>query len=395
MNALVSIAMILEPETLPAIPENVLTPALVFAPGGVESLVSKLEAEVRATPRDMSTDKGRDAIKALAYKVARSKTALDDMGKELVADIKKKSGAIDAERRVIRERLDALRDEVRAPLTAWEDAETARVDGHEHTLVAIIESPRFAATVPSANVIAQRLAEVREMFAREWQEFGERAEAAATDALMTLETMLATAKQAEADAAELAELRRLKAERDAADQAAAEAKAEADRKAQEAEAQAERDRLRAEQAKRDQEVAVSRAIEEANAAAAAEIAKAEQARRGAEAQAERLAQEAAAFAASEANRIKLAKRNAEIAAAKAVEDERQRVAAQAAAEKAAAAEREANTRHRNKVHKKISDALSAIIGEDSDVEGPAAIEAAETIIAAIVAGDIPHVSITY
>src|SRR5690348_15385756 len=113
MNALVSIDI------------STLTPATVFAPGGMEGIISKLEAEVRAIDRDISTPEGREAVKSLAYKVARSKTALDEMGKELVAGIKKQAGAIDADRKLARDRLDALKEEVRGPLTAWEEAEKA------------------------------------------------------------------------------------------------------------------------------------------------------------------------------------------------------------------------------------------------------------------------------
>jgi colicin import membrane protein len=119
MNALVSIDV------------ATLTPASVFAPGGMEGIISKLEAEVRAIDRDITTPEGRDAVKSLAYKVARSKTALDDMGKELVADIKKQAGAIDADRKLARDRLDALKEEVRGPLTQWEEAEANRISGHE------------------------------------------------------------------------------------------------------------------------------------------------------------------------------------------------------------------------------------------------------------------------
>ncbi len=340
MNALVQIDRILSPETIAA-PADILTPAVVFAPGGVEAIISKLEAEVRATDRDMTTDAGREAIKSLAYNVARSKTALDEMGKELVADIKKQSGAIDAERRVIRERLDALRDEVRRPLTAWEAAETDRVDGHERAIVFLIESPRNFPTPPTVSEIRARIAAVADICSRQWDEFHERAEAAATEANAALNVMLTAAIQAEADAAELAELRKLKAERDERDAMEAFQKAQDERMRREADEKAAADAERAEQEK------------------ARDIARAEQ-----------------------------AARDAEAAAAKAVEDERQRVANAKAAEEAATAKREANKRHRTKVHVEIfADLIAAGL--------PNSAELAERIVAAIDAGSIRHVSITY
>lgn len=317
---------------------DLLVPTTVFAPGGVEGIISKLEIDVRATPRDITTDAGREAVRALAYKVARSKTALDDMGKELVAGIKKHSGVIDAERRIIRERLDALRDEVRGPLTAWEDAEKARVDEHEKAIVFLIEGARFAGS-PTVEAINERISAVNTYVGRDWQEFAERGHAALTEALQTLGEMGAAAVQAEADAAELAELRRIKAERDAAD-AAAEQQARA----------AESARL----------------IEDARIAREAAAAEQEKAR------------EIARTARAEQDRID--------AAARAVEDERKRVAAAKAVEDAATARREANTRHRNKIHREIITNLCS--------RGFDEIEAGN-IVSWLAGGEIPRVAIVY
>jgi hypothetical protein len=50
---------------------------------------------------------GREAIASMEYKVARSKTALDDGGKKLVADLKQIPKKIDAERKRVRDPLDA------------------------------------------------------------------------------------------------------------------------------------------------------------------------------------------------------------------------------------------------------------------------------------------------
>src|SRR6266404_7527259 len=154
---------------------DTLTPATVFAPGGVEGILSKIETEVRAIERDISTEEGREAVKSLAYKVARSKTALDDMGKELVSGIKAQAATIDAERRTIRDRLDALKEEVRGPLTAWETAEAARVSKHEEVLTWIIGSDRFFSQ-PTAADIRKLISLVADHAGRDWQEFQERAE---------------------------------------------------------------------------------------------------------------------------------------------------------------------------------------------------------------------------
>ena len=61
-----------------------LVPAVVFAPGGVDDILARVKAEAQAEARDLdvSTQAGRAAIKSLAYKVSRSKSLLDKMGKD-------------------------------------------------------------------------------------------------------------------------------------------------------------------------------------------------------------------------------------------------------------------------------------------------------------------------
>lgn len=100
---------------VPALLETrALVPADVFKPGGVMALLARLEADVRAVKTDISTAIGREQVRSLAYKVARSKTALDAMGKALTDDARAQIDAVNAERRAIRERLDALAEPVRA-----------------------------------------------------------------------------------------------------------------------------------------------------------------------------------------------------------------------------------------------------------------------------------------
>ncbi|HGW5506447.1 TPA: hypothetical protein ACNH1V_000465 [Citrobacter koseri] len=86
----------------------------------LDPLLEKIETEARSLVPDLTTKKGRDAIASMAHKVARSKTYIDNAGKELVAELKALPKQIDESRRIVRERLDALKDEVRKPLTEWE-----------------------------------------------------------------------------------------------------------------------------------------------------------------------------------------------------------------------------------------------------------------------------------
>lgn len=100
----------------------------IFTNDGLEDLLSSIEKEVLSFVPDLSTDKGRKEIASMAYKVARSKTALDNMGKELVSDLKARVKIVDVSRKTARDRLDALRDTVRAPLDEWESAEQKRLE---------------------------------------------------------------------------------------------------------------------------------------------------------------------------------------------------------------------------------------------------------------------------
>lgn len=99
----------------------------------VEDIISKIESEVNSFVNDVNTDKGRKEIKSLAYRVAQSKTYLDGLGKDLVAELKEIPKLIDANRKTVRDRLDALRDKVRQPLTEWE-TEQDRIKAEQQML---------------------------------------------------------------------------------------------------------------------------------------------------------------------------------------------------------------------------------------------------------------------
>lgn len=111
---------------------------------GVEELFEKLKANVYPVIHDVSDKKNRDQIKSLAYSVSRSKTAVDNYGKELVAGIKEQAKVIDNKRKFWRDECDKLRDSVRAPLTAWENEQQAKIDA----VKAKIDAMKEYAVVP-------------------------------------------------------------------------------------------------------------------------------------------------------------------------------------------------------------------------------------------------------
>jgi len=212
-----------------------------------ESIAAAIESvrkQALAFVPDISSRKGREEIKSLAYRVARSKTALDAHGKSMVEDEKKKIAIVDARRKKICDAFDALKEQVRAPLTEWEDAEKARIAIAE-AFVASLTGVTLTGTAAELQAKLKNF-EAIELTDRDLREFQAPAEAAYIIKLGELRAALADALQAEADAAELAELRKMKVEKDKAEreskiaaEAAAKAKADAEMVAEHQRATAE------------------------------------------------------------------------------------------------------------------------------------------------------------
>ncbi|MZY97162.1 hypothetical protein [Enterobacter hormaechei] len=227
----------------------------------LDPIIEAIEKEARSLVPDVSTRKGRDAIASMAHKVARSKTYIDNAGKDLVAELKALPKQIDESRRIVRERLEALKDEVRRPLTEWE-AEQERIKAEEamnalhaealemnikfdQELAAKFEADHEMALLMNKDFDRdreeqRRLAEQaqRERDERLKQEAAEQARRDA-EAKHKAEIEAAARREAEEKArAELAERQRVEAEQRAA------------REKQEAEARAEREKAAAVEAER-------------------------------------------------------------------------------------------------------------------------------------------------
>lgn len=94
---------------------------------GLEPILTKIESHVKSLVFDVNTKQGRKEIASLASKIAKSKTHIDNVGKELVDELKEIPRKIDAERKRSREFLDLLKDTTRKPLTEWEEKEEKRL----------------------------------------------------------------------------------------------------------------------------------------------------------------------------------------------------------------------------------------------------------------------------
>lgn len=219
----------------------------------IQILIDRIrEAAVDFDP-DVSTPAGRKIIAAQARKVATSKGVIDSAGKALTEDWFKKKKVVDAGRRFARESLDALRDEIRAPLTEWEAEEKRKLE--EIALKAEIEADEIEAH--ERNDFLDREARVLALEAKLEREENERQEKARLEAeekarLEREEKLRQEAEEiARQDASD--EIQREKDAREQAerDRIAAEEKAEQDKKDA------------AEKAEREQREAVERAEQNA------------------------------------------------------------------------------------------------------------------------------------
>lgn len=229
----------------------------------LDPIIEKIEKEARSLVPDVSTKKGRDAIASMAHKVARSKTYIDNAGKDLVAELKALPKQIDESRRIVRERLDALKDEVRRPLTEWE-AEQERIKAEEAAKkkaeedrkqfesdheIALLMNDAF-----DRELAEKKAEEERQRIAHEEELKRQAAEQAKREAEEKAAAELAAAKKREEDAiaaksqAELlAKQAQERAEQEAKDAAAkAEAEKQAAIAAEQRKAQEEADRIKRE-----------------------------------------------------------------------------------------------------------------------------------------------------
>ena len=235
----------------------------------LDPLIEAIEKEARSLVPDVTTKKGRDAIASMAHKVARSKTYIDNAGKDLVAELKALPKQIDESRRVVRERLDALKDEVRRPLTEWE-AEQERIKAEEAMLALHVEAlamnedfdRQLAARIESDHEMALLMNDAFDREQADKAAEAERQRIAHEEEIKRLAAAAAAreveqrAQREREEAAHREAVLKAQAEQAERDRIAAEQKAEADKQAAiEAErlkAQEEADRIRREAEQREQ-----------------------------------------------------------------------------------------------------------------------------------------------
>ena len=305
----------------------------------IDNLIKTIREEATAVVGDLNKAAGRKVYISMAAKVRSTKVMIDDAGKDLVAEMKKRPALVDASRKKVRDELDKLAVEIRKPVTDWE-AEQERIKAEQQMQAWHVEALEM-----NENFDLQR------------------------------------AIQFEADH-ELALLMNEKHDRDAA-----EAKAEVER--QRIAHEEELKRLAAEQAKRDAEAEIAAAAQrEADAKAALE--KAEQDAKDAAARAEQQRIEALQRAETEKQQaIEAEQLRAKQEADRIRLEAEQKEQARLAEEKRIAdetAKRAADVEHRRAINNKaVADLVAAGVPEDCAI----------ACIKAIAKGEVSAIRITY
>lgn len=336
----------------------------IYGHNKLHAYVEAARAAVASEVPDLTTRKGRERIASLAAQVSRSKTAVEKPGREYLKRIKELPRTIEAELREFVTAMDALRDQVRRPLTEWEEAEKARIEAHRQSIEWLRGLAAQVSGFPSEKIEALIADAESVELGPQWEEF--EAEVARTkDAvLLSLREALAKRRQYEAEQAELERLRREAAER--------EQKEREERIAREAAERAQREAEQRAQAER--EAAIRREQE----------AKAEAERR--ELQLKLQAEQAEREKLEAQQRAEQAARDAEARAKAAAEAERQRIADEQARAEAEAKARAADQAHRTAILTAAKEAvMQAGVTEDQ----------ARAVINLIRRGMVPNVHITF
>lgn len=305
--------------------------SVFIKPMGLDPFLDKIRHELDAFTPDISTPKGRKEVASMAHRVASSKTYIDSVGKQLVAELKEKPKLIDAERRRVRGVLDSWKDEVRQPLTEYENKETARIKHHQDRLtdMGVVHQCAFQDNldVGFINKLIYDLDQFTPLD-ESWEEFQDEATCKYNEAYSLLQKKLTARIKYEDEQKELEKLRAEKAVQERKDREA--------RIALQAKEQAEREA--AARAKREKE-------------------RAELRERGLKLEAERAKQrEKEAKLKAESAKIRAAER-AEKDKQLAIEREQRRIKGEEQRALAAQKAKQANLEHRAKINKAVLDSM--------------------------------------
>ena len=272
--------------TLPSVPAEL--EAAFINDEFIEGLIKDIREKASSVVGDLNTVKGRRAYISMAANVRSTKTAIDEAGKKLVAEMKKRPALVDASRKKVRDSLDELAVEIRKPVTDWEaeqkEKEFNAMWDEALELDAKITAERAAALAAKIEADHEMALLMNEKIDREREEERQKAEQAKREHEERIKREAEEKARREADEAAKREIEAAAAR----EREATLAKERAEREAKELAEKAERDRIAAEEkAKREKEEAIQRERAAAEAREQARLAeekriKDEEARRAAD-----------------------------------------------------------------------------------------------------------------
>jgi len=360
-----------------------MTPSDVFEGDFITGLINEIRAKALEHTPDMTTDKGRKAIRSNAYAVRRTKTTVDNLRKGLTKEWKDKAKAVDKEGARLRTACDEIVSDLMTPLEIWEEAEENRIRDINEKIETIINMVDFEDVSPSADTLADRLKTVNSIIIDEsYAEKTHQAQCEQDSAIKIIEMKLEAQLKYEADQAELAKLKKEAEERERLD-LERKAKEEEERKAKEAEEARIKAAAEAKaKAEQDKKARLAREKQLKKDAA-------EKATRKAEAKAKEAAEKAESDRLQAIKDKEDAERRAELAA----QAERNKIAAEQAAQAAADKRRMEDEKHRESIETDIEEDINEVLAHfGGDL---ANVDIADTIIDAMINGKIRHIEIKY
>ena len=311
------------------------TAPVIYKTGGLKPYLQHIKEQVSGEVPDLTTKKGRDRIASLSAMVSKSKTAVEKPGRDYLKRLKELPKEIEKELKTFVDECDLLRDEVRKPLTDWENANKAREAAHVSNIQSFGE---WAQSGLTSGEIAGALAEIESRTLGEHcEEYLSQYVAAKDSAIAQLKQRYQAAVEFEAQQAELERLRKEAAEREQKEREERLMREAAENARREAEQKAQRERDEVARIEREKQLESERREMQLKLQAEA-------------AERQRLEAE---------QRAEYERQQSEIRAKQAAEAERLRIEQQQAAERAEAEKQAANKAHRASVNREI---LSVLVG---------------------------------
>ena len=341
----------------------------IFTEKTGDSFIEKLEKEVADFQKtsDMSSKEGRKAIRSYSYELSQHKAPLKKAKLQITEEVRNTITALNLEENSLLDRIQELQDEVRKPLTDFENKEKKRIEVRRNRIEAMETILVDANCGESINQAIDKLQELMN-FKDDWGVFTKKAEDTFLKMSNFYKNMASVNLKREAEQAELEKLRKEKEEK--------EKKEREEQIIRETEENIRR-------VEREKAEKVAKEAEEQRYRLEAEKKAAEQAKIDAENRIVEVAKRAREEKEHAKNRAKAVQEEA-------IRLERARAEAQRQKEIDEEKARAQNLEHKTKIYKEIIAALLPYI--NNNLEATAKTKA---IIAGIAKGKIPYISIRF